>query len=250
VRARALNAAGDIAGFMGEGRRERRSLEEALELFVELGDDRRAAVSRYFLATMWANDRDWDKLREQCEQSVAELEAVGEESYALMARRTLSWAYEELGDHDRAFELTEENLARARAQGNRRVEARSLGAFVDIAVAEGRLEDARRLKEEVLRIDLELGNVVFVAIGMRDAAQLNAGRATDAAARLLARADATFAELGASQESWMLEERDRALASVRSLMDAGSFERAWEQGLRMTHDEGVALALEVLGSDA
>jgi predicted ATPase len=250
ARARALNAGGDIAGFMGDGRRERPWLEEALAIFVEQGDDRRAAVSRYFLATMWAADQDWERLREDCERSVAELEAVGEESYALMARRTLSWAYEELGDHDRAFELTEENLARARAQGNRRVEARSLGAFVDIAVAEGRLEDARRLKEEVLRIDLELGNVVFVAIGMRDAAQLNAGRATDAAARLLARADATFAELGASQESWMLEERDRALASVRSLMDDAAFERAWEQGLRMTHDEGVALALEVLGSDA
>jgi hypothetical protein len=33
-------------------------------------------------------------------------------------------------------------------------------------------------------------------------------------------------------------------------MDDAAFERAWEQGLRMTHDEGVALALEVLGSDA
>jgi predicted ATPase/class 3 adenylate cyclase len=249
MRARALNAAGDIAGFLGE-RPERRWLEEALEISVELGDVREAAVSRYFLATIWADVRDWEKLRDHCERSVAEFEAVGEQSYALMARRTRAWACEELGDHDRYVELTKENLARARAQGNKRIEARSLGVLVDEAFQEGRLDDARRLKEQSFRIDLELGNVVFVAIGMRTAAQLNVDRAPEAAARLLARADATFAELGASQESWMLEERELILVAVKAAMDDAAFEQAWGEGLRMTQDEGVALALEVLDADA
>ena len=41
-----------------------------------------------------------------------------------------------------------------------------------------------------------------------------------------------------------------ARSDLESAIDDAAFARAWDEGLRMTYDEGVALALEVLGSGA
>jgi predicted ATPase/class 3 adenylate cyclase len=245
ARARALHGAGELAGMVGDPVNERRRLEEALALFVELGDDRRAAISRFFLGTTtWINEREWEKLRAHCEKSVAELETL-DQHYALIARRTLAWAHEELGDVDRYRELTEENLALARERGHKRIEARSLGGLATVALGEGRLEDARALFEESLRIDREVGNAVFVAVDLvRFAALVHAGGEPDAAAQLLARADALRAEIGFAEESWMTEERERTLIAVRSALDQPTLARAWDEGLSLTLDEAVALAVD------
>ena len=177
-----------------------------------------------------------------------ELEELGDDHYTLVARRFLAWTYEELGDVQRYRELTEQNLEFARALGNKRMEARALGALGMLALGEGRTEDAVSLLRGSFRIDHELGFSIYVAIDLvRFAAVFVARGEADTAARLLARADALREELGFALESWAVDERKRVLAAIPSTLDAASFAQAQEQGRMLTIEEAVALALEPAG---
>jgi predicted ATPase/class 3 adenylate cyclase len=244
ARARALNAAAHLASLTGDRALERRRLEEALALHDALGDERGAALSRYNLATILVDDRQFETAREHAQRSLAEFEALGDKHYTLNARRFLAWMNAELGDIERFRELTEQNLELARAHGNKRIEARALGALCMLALDEGRPDDARVLLEESFRIDRELGFSIFVAIDLVRFAAISLARGDGGtAARLIARADALREELGVALELWAANERERTLASVRSALEEAAFAQAWEEGRRLSLDEAVALAL-------
>ncbi|MBA3787780.1 MAG: adenylate/guanylate cyclase domain-containing protein, partial [Actinobacteria bacterium] len=165
-RARALNAAGHFAGLAGDYELERRRVEEALELHTALGDAWGSALSRYALAGVAAQERDWETTRQLTERSVAEFSALGDDHYTLVARRLLAWTHEELGDVDRYRELTEQNLSLARSLGNKRIEARALGALAMLALDEGRSRDALAMMADSYRIDRDMGNLMFVVVDL------------------------------------------------------------------------------------
>jgi hypothetical protein len=151
---------------------------------------------------------------------------------------------EELGDLERYRELTEENLELARSLGNRRIEARALGALAMLALDEGRLADAEELMTASFRIDRELGFSMFVAIDLVRFAAIHTARGRAAAgARLLGRSDALREEIGFAEESWAAEERERTVAAIRSALDEATFLDARERGRALTLDEAAALAL-------
>jgi uncharacterized protein HemY len=70
---------------------------------------------------------DWVTSRQLLEESLATFRELGDEHYTLLATHHLAWVYERLGDPERARSLHEENLHRARATGNKRIEAGSSG---------------------------------------------------------------------------------------------------------------------------
>jgi hypothetical protein len=151
----------------------------------------------------------------------------------------------ELGDEDRFWFLTEENLQHSRAHGHRRIEARSLGALSEKAAKDGRLGDARELLVESFRIDRELGNVPFVAMNLVRFAGIHLREGNpEVAARLISRGIAVFKEIGLSLESWMAQEVEDATAAVRAQLDEAAFEAAWEAGAKLSLDDACAFALE------
>jgi non-specific serine/threonine protein kinase len=226
------------------GAAPRRHVDEALSIAGSLGDPYLSALAR--LNDAWVltdEERFWDALL-ILDDVIPVLRDLGAWNLAIPANRTRAWAYEELGDMDRFWQVTEENLEHSRAHGHRRIEARSLGALAEKATKEGRFGDARELLAQSLRIDRELGNVLFMCVDLVRFAVADAreGR-PQLAARLISRAVAVMDEKGFSLESWMTREVDEATAAVRAQLDDASFDAAWEQGLRMTLDEAVALAL-------
>ena len=243
-RARALFTAANMAALTGDTKLEQRRLEDALALSEELGDERGAALARFHLATTLVEARDYASARTLAEASVAEFQALGDAHETLAARRFLAWMCEELGDLARYRELTEQNLELARMQGDKRIEARSLGGLGMLAVAEGRLDDAAALLAGSFRIDRDLGFTIFVAVDLVRFAALHVARgAPSIAARLLARADALRDEFGFSLEAWAEEERRDTLAAVHAAFDEAEFERAWDEGRRLSLDEAIALAV-------
>jgi predicted ATPase len=243
-RARALVAASELASISGESELARFRAEEGLVLNEELGEAHGAARARYALANLAAAERDWPKANRLLEACVREFTELGDDFHALAARRGLAWTYEELGEMERYRALTEENLEHARATGNRRIEARALGALAMIAAAEGRLDDARDLQAEAYRIDRRIGNPVFLAVDLsRFAAICARKKGGVAAARLLARAHALQEETGHSLESWMVEEYEEALALTRECVDEREFQEAWRHGRTMPVDDAVEDAL-------
>jgi predicted ATPase/class 3 adenylate cyclase len=245
ARARALNAAGQLAGMTGDLALERTRAQEALALHTELGDEGGSALSRYALANVAAAERDWATGKKLMEESIREFDRLGDDFHRITARRGLSWMYEELGDRERSRDLTEENLRLARSLGNKRIEARSLGALAMYALDEGRLHDAAAMMADSYRIDRDLGSVIFIGVDLARFAAIRAheGKA-ETAAQLLAKSEAVHEEIDWTPESWAAEESDKTRAKIRTQLHEAAFAEAWAQGRALTLDEAVALALE------
>jgi predicted ATPase/class 3 adenylate cyclase len=239
-RAAALVAAGRHAADADE---ELRFAEEALSISRELVDARGIANARYAVANALTAHGRWTEARDLMGESVRAFEELGEDVQLVSARRGLAWTYEELGDIARYRELTEENLVQARALGIRRIEARSAGALAMLALADGRLGDARPLLDASYDIDQELGNVVFVTVDLvRFAAICVADGRHDVAIRLLAKAKTLRDEISWRPESWAQKEYEDTLQAARGQLPVEAFTRAWQDGVALSVDDAVALA--------
>ena len=250
ARCRALIAASYAGTASGDDVTARVHIDEALAISSELGDAHLNALARYQDACLLAQPGTWSAALEILEDVVPVLRRLGDWDMAIRANRTRAWMYEELGDKRRYWELVEENLEDARAHGHKRIEARSLAALANLAVNEERFDDAHALRSQSLRIDLELGNLPFLAVQLVSFAFASARRGYPViAAKLLSRAAALRDELGYSLESWMTQQNEDALAAVRPQLDDAAFDAAWEAGAELSLDEAIALALDS-GPDA
>ena len=222
---------------------ELRFAEEALSIYRELANNRGIADARYALANALTADGRWAEARDLMEESVRAFEKLGDHFQLVAARRGLAWTNEELGDIERYRELTEENLIQARALGIRRIEARSAGALAMVALADGRLTDARTLLDASYDIDAELGNVVFVTVDLvRFAAICAAEGRHVGAVRLLARAKTLRDEISWRPESWAQKEYDDTLQAARGQLADEAFTEAWKAGLALSVDDAVEFA--------
>jgi hypothetical protein len=158
--------------------------------------------------------------------------------------RTLAWTYQTLGDIEQARALHEDNLRRARVLRDEPAQADLLGSLANIAVSQGRVEDALSMLKENHPIYRDLGDLVGSAVNLcRFARALAfAGRAATAA-RLLSCFEALRNEIGGS-EVWVTRDNEETLTMIRTQLDEAALAEAWEEGRGLTADEAVALALD------
>jgi predicted ATPase/class 3 adenylate cyclase len=245
ARCLALIAASKASVASGDDLTASARVAEALDLSSALGDAHLRALARYAETWLLMDEGEWSAALEILEDIVPVLRGLGDWDMAIRANRSRAWMYEELGDKERFWAISEENLEDARAHGHRRIEARSLGALAELAASEGRFKDADILLTQSFRIDLELGNLPFVSVDLVRFAltSVRAGKPS-VAAQLLSRAMALRDEIGFALESWMTLETEEALAAVRAQLDDSAFDEAWEAGAKLSLDEAIALALE------
>jgi predicted ATPase/DNA-binding SARP family transcriptional activator len=240
ARAKALNGAAVMAINTGDTDAAKLRAEEALALHRKLGDAWGAAYSVFMLGT--AED-DAARAQQLYEESVRVFREHGDEHSALLVTRNLASIYAYLGDHERSRALYEDNLRRARATHNDRMEASTLGALATIALDEGRVEDAASMLKSSLRIHASLRDVLDTAVDLCRFAVVLA-RQGDAvtAARLFASLDALGDEIGVRGHT-VEELSEETLTIVREQVDEAAFAEAWEQGRTLTVAEAVTLAL-------
>jgi predicted ATPase/class 3 adenylate cyclase len=247
ARAKALNAAADMAIGAAEAARAKLRAEQALALHRQLGDEWGAAGSLYLLGSAAADDQDYEAARQLWEECLELWRKVGDRHYSLLATRMLAWAYKELGESERARGLLEDVLEQGRATGDKHLQVHVLETFAIDAASEGRVDQAASLLQEAYELNRELGDrfreVIIVCRFARVLAF--AGRA-ETAARVLAAGEALHAEMGASPMGWLQRGNDEALALIRAELDEAAFAEASEQGQKLTADEAVALALDAL----
>jgi predicted ATPase/class 3 adenylate cyclase len=243
ARAAALDTAAVFADVSGQHQLARARGREALALATELGDARIAARAKHFLAGVAADEGDFALARDMWLECLEDFARLGEDHMVLVSRRGVAWAYEEMGDLERFRQLTEENLEHARRVGDRRIEARSLGALATVALDDGRLDEALDLLKASYEIDRQMANPMFLAIDLvRFAAIRVKQRDYVNAARLAARSELLWEEIGAKPESWMVTERDRIVAGIREGMDEDAFAAAWQSGRALSLEEALQLA--------
>ena len=251
ARAEALKGAGALAANGGDDAIGRSRLEEALELYRQLGDPWGVASTELNLGAVAAHEGDLAGAQAIFEKSVEAFRELGDDVYALWATRLLAWMCYELGERDRARGLHEEVVAQARAANNEPMAATSLGALGEYAIRDGRIEDAMPLLEESTRIYQGLGDPWAIAGNLSRVARalVSKGRAAQAA-QVLARSEALYEEAGRPVDSWMLDLNEETRAGIRAEFDDGAVAALWERGRTLTVDEAIALALEEAASDA
>lgn len=102
--------------------------------------------------------------------------------------------------------------------------------------------------EESYRILRELNDLLLIATGVGRFASLLAlaGRAA-VAAQVLSCSTALLEEIGA-RPPWFSRISRKTLALIHSQLDDAAFAETWEQGMTLTADEAVALALNSLAA--
>jgi len=100
--------------------------EEGLALSRTLGEAWGIAQAELALASAVA-EKDMARSQQLYETSAQAFRELGDEHHALIATRSLAWACINVGDRERGRALHEENLRRARALSNERIEAITLG---------------------------------------------------------------------------------------------------------------------------
>jgi predicted ATPase/class 3 adenylate cyclase len=244
VRARALNGATAMALERGDIEAGRRHAEAALAIHETAGDAWALANSRFLLAQVSASEGDWATGRDMLEDSRRTFRELGDDHFTMLSTRTLAWMYEELGDTGRYRELTEENFRRARATGNKRIEARAQASLAGFAVEEGRVADGIAMYRSSLRLDREVGDRQGIRLDLYNIADvLSFAGQLELATRVLAATEASRERAGVAAESWVETMNARTLERIHAGLDEAAFVEAWEHGRAMSIDEAVELAL-------
>jgi predicted ATPase len=246
-RAKALNAAADMAIGHGDAAAARLRAEAALALNRQLGDEWGSAASLLMLGHAAADDEDYETARQHWEESARLFQGAGDSFETLIVTRMLAWAYDELGEGERARELKLDVLEKARAAGDKHVQVHALESLAHVAVVEGTVKEAASLLEEAWELNRQLGDrfreAVLVCRFARAVAF--AGR-VETAARVLATGEMLYEEMGASPMGWLKRANDEALTLIRRQLDEAAVAEAWEEGRKLTADEAVALARAAL----
>jgi predicted ATPase/class 3 adenylate cyclase len=250
ARAKALNAAGDMAVGHGDSAAARLRAGEALVLNRRFENTWGIAVALYILGHAAADDEDYETARRHWEEAEPLFTEIGDSFEALMTNRMLAWAYAELGEPERAQRLVQDVLDQARAAGDKHVQVHALESLAIDAALEGRVEDAASQLEEAWKLNCELGDRLREAVIVFRFARVLAlaGRA-EAAAQLLATGEMLQKQMGSAPMAWLKRGNDEALTLIRAELDEAAFAEAYEHGTSLTADEAIALALAEMEHD-
>jgi predicted ATPase/class 3 adenylate cyclase len=247
VRAKALNAAADMAIGHGDSSAARLRAEEALALHRQVENTWGMAGSLHILGHAAADDQDYETARQLWEESERLFRAAGDSYDALLTTRLLAWAYDELGEPERAQRLKQDVLEQARATGYKHLQVHALESLAHVAAPEGRLGEAAMLLAEAWEINRRLGDRFREAVIVCRFARVLAfaGRA-ETAASVLASSETLYEAMGASPMAWLRRDNEEAWTRIRAKLDQPAFDEACEAGRTLTADQAVALALEEL----
>jgi predicted ATPase len=244
--ANVLATMGAMAFEQGENATAQALYEECLALRRPFGNAERIGSALFGLGIVAFNVRDHTTARTLFEESLTFLRAAGSTlgiSYILHCLGDLARIH---GDFGAAHRLFEECLALRRELGYTRGIAATLHGLANMHVQQGDYVAARALYEESLRLNRELGNkrgMARVLSGMARLAQAQERILT--AIQIFGGVEALLAQINARLPELEQSDQERALAVLRSQLDAIQFDAAWEQGGTLTLEEMIALADEI-----
>jgi len=246
TRARALIGAAVMAVNLEDPAGATDRASEALQLHATLGDAWGAAYAQFMLAAAERALADLVRARELDEAAHAAFLALDDEHTALLVSRHLASIQEDLGDRDGARDRYQDNLRRAREQGNGRLEASTLGALATIAFDEGRVADARWMLRESLALHRELRDRLDSVVDLAHAARtLSMSGEAAVAGRLMAALGRIDHELGARRRT-VRALLDETSARVGRQLSSAELDDAHRDGARLDLDAAVQLALDAL----
>jgi len=185
VRARALFAAGVLAGAQKDYGIADALLSESLDINRETDDKWAAAVSLNALAVTELDRRDVAAARALSEQNLEVWRELGDRAAVARSLSNLASVVKEQGDYGLARSLYDEALGIFREAGDATAAARVLNKQGDVAREQGATSEARELYEQSLATFREFGDRWGTALALADLGNLARERGDLSAARTL-----------------------------------------------------------------
>ena len=251
ARAKALVGAAHMARDCGDAAAASERAQDALDLYRTYTDEWGVAFSLLWLGQALVDQGELAQAKNpDFQESARRFSELGHEHNVLAANRLSAWMFNDLGDRRSARALHVENLERARAVGNKRIEATTLGALASYAVDEGQTEEAASLASASLRLYLGLGSRrgTLTELSRCAGALVLSGKA-QIAARLLSCSETLHEEMGLGVLPYLAAENDVTLALIRRQLGEAATAEAWKQGKKLALDEAAELALRELAPD-
>jgi predicted ATPase len=231
LRAMALAGAAHVAHSLGDYERMRQAAEASLDLFRQLGDERRTALALNQLGIALSNLGDIEG-GIVCHEENAEISRrLGDGIRLSAAINNLGYCLLRSGQHDRARALFEEGLVVCREADFRTAEAVSLGNLGLAALLDRRPAEALRLFGLALDIDRELASaegLIYDLAGI--AAALSETDEAGDAALLLGAADTAAKATAIELEPLEAEIHTQVLERLRAGLGDEEFAQAYASG--------------------
>jgi predicted ATPase/class 3 adenylate cyclase/DNA-binding CsgD family transcriptional regulator len=223
LRAKALLAAGNLAGSLGHVERGEALCQESLALFRAFGDTKGIGTALFHLAEIVYSRGDLAAARLRFEESLVLARAVGDKSLVAWALDGMAMVAILQGEYARARQLVEECLALFRTLGSKKGIAESLFWLAEMMFfSQGDLVRAHAVAEESLALNREIGNRSGEAYVLPTLAEITFYQGDTTTARLLLeKSCALWREVGnEAQIVWTLSMLAKVIAAQGDLAAA------------------------------
>ncbi|HMA33605.1 MAG TPA: tetratricopeptide repeat protein [Chloroflexia bacterium] len=244
LRAKALKAAGSLAGSQGDYAEAERLIEESLALSRALADPGGIGDSLNNLGLLSLDQGDYPRAQGYFEASLAVRRALGDRHGIAICLNNLGGVARHQGQYAEAKRFFKQSLVQRRELGDQWGLATTLYNLGDVAMDEQQHEQAKILYKESLALLGELGNRPLIAMCLAGLARV-AGLQDQPgwAARLFGAAAALREAIGTPlRPADHLEYAHHVLAARRRL-DEREWDAAWLAGRAMPPEQAIAFAL-------
>ncbi len=220
-------------------------LEQALDLYRQVGDRSREALVLYKIAEQLAGSNgDMGKAVEFAAEAIRISEEVGNTHDGAHARLEYGKVLRKAGRFQESAGVLSEAVAQLARQGDERCTVRALTALGTTHIDAGELSTGERVLLESLHRGLELGERRTTRTALAGLARIAAETGSpDMAATLFAYVDRLGMALDIPASEVSKGKRDARRAGLKGELGDDGFDRAWERGEGLTMEEAVALAL-------
>ncbi len=245
LRARALNAAGQVAYYQCDFPAARAYFERSLALDQEMCNQVQAADTLSRLGLLLCAQQQYAAADTYFQESLAIQRTLNNRGGIARLLSELGYSALRRGDYPRAHACLEESLALCRSPYDDYVAARGLHFLGHLARGEGDFEQAGRYYRRAAQLLKGLGNswglfYVLEAFGCLAAAQERYA----CAARLFGYGQQLGETIGTTYVPSEYDEHVHSEAIVRARLGEPAFAAEWDRGRAMTLDEALALALQ------
>jgi DNA-binding CsgD family transcriptional regulator/tetratricopeptide (TPR) repeat protein len=222
LRAKALLAAGNLAGSLGHYERGEALCQESLALYLAIGDTKGIGTAVFHLAEIVFFRGDLAAARLRFEESLVLARAGGDKSLVAWALDGMAMVAFAQGEYARARQLVEECLALFRTVGSKKGIAESLLWLAETMFSQGELVRAHAMAEESLALNREIGTRSAEAYVLYILAEITFFQGDTTTARLLLeKSCALWREIGnEAQIAWTLSMLAKVIAAQGDLVAA------------------------------
>ncbi len=230
LRARALWAAGSLAGSLGHVERGEALCQESLALFREIGDTKGMGDATFHLAHVAFARWDLAAARKLFEESLMFLRETGDKTLTAWALGALALVVLYQGEYARVHPLAEQAVETFREVGDTTGVTMSLMTLARVVFWQGDLVRARTLAEEGLASASETGTTIAEALALALQGEIALAQGeTTTARRLIEQSHALWQEI---DNQGMLASTGSLLAKVLAVEgDHTAARKAYEESL-------------------